>query len=62
MVGINITGSARANGWEPAFREALRDLAGSWTIEVAFRAYLTLTQRIISGKVGLFPYMRMPTR
>jgi hypothetical protein len=34
MVWINITGSARAN-LEPALREALRGLAGSWTVEVA---------------------------
>ena len=34
MVWINITGSARANDLEPALRQALRGLAGSWTIEV----------------------------
>src|SRR5713101_4193181 len=35
MVWIDITGSAPAKGLEPAFQEALRGLAGSWTIEVA---------------------------
>src|SRR6266849_967996 len=34
MVWINVTGSARAKGLEPAFQDALRGLAGSWTIEV----------------------------
>jgi hypothetical protein len=34
MAWINVTGSARANGLELAFQEALRGLAGSWTIEV----------------------------
>lgn len=35
MVWINVRGTAQAKGLEPAFQEALRGLAGSWTIEVA---------------------------
>lgn len=35
MVWINVKGSALAQGLEPAFQEALRGIAGSWTIEVA---------------------------
>jgi hypothetical protein len=34
MAWITVKGSAFVNGLEPAFREALRGLAGSWTIEV----------------------------
>jgi hypothetical protein len=35
MVWINITGLPRASNLEPALREALRGLAGSWTVEFA---------------------------
>jgi hypothetical protein len=34
MAWITVNGSALIKGLEPAFREALRGLAGSWTIEV----------------------------
>jgi hypothetical protein len=34
MAWITVKGSALVKGLEPAFREALRGLAGSWTIEV----------------------------
>jgi hypothetical protein len=34
MAWITVKGSAFVNGLEPAFQEALRGLAGSWTIEV----------------------------
>ncbi len=33
MAWINVTGSARTKGLEPAFQETLRGLAGSWMIE-----------------------------
>ena len=35
MVWINIKGAPRASNLEPALREALRGLAGSWTVEFA---------------------------
>jgi hypothetical protein len=34
MAWITVKGSAFVKGLEPAFQEALRGLAGSWTIEV----------------------------
>ncbi len=34
MAWITVRGSALVKGLEPAFQEALRGLAGSWTIEV----------------------------
>jgi hypothetical protein len=34
MEWIRITGSTRAGDLEPAFQDALRGLAGSWTIQV----------------------------
>ena len=34
MAWITVKGSAFARGLEPTFREALRGLDGSWTIEV----------------------------
>ena len=34
MAWITVKGSALVKGLEPAFQEALRGLAGSWTIEV----------------------------
>jgi hypothetical protein len=34
MEWIRVIGSTRASDLEPAFRDALRGLAGSWTIEV----------------------------
>jgi hypothetical protein len=33
MVWINVTGLAQAKGLEPVFQQALRGLAGSWTIK-----------------------------
>jgi hypothetical protein len=34
MAWITVTGLAQGKGLEPAFQEALRGLAGSWTIKV----------------------------
>jgi hypothetical protein len=34
MVWIKVTGLAHGKGLEPVFQEALRGLAGSWTIKV----------------------------